>query len=264
MSKQIIKAGDVFTSSFTDKPKIKISEFFCDTLQGEGISAGLPSMFLRLSDCTLNCKWCDTTEVWRKGNYYSVGELMDLFINNKLLEKIIFDNHKLVITGGSPLLQQDIMKIFIYKLFINLNELAEFKELSYYNKNFIEIENECMIKPNDYFSIIPIQWNNSPKLSNSNMKKSIRYKPEIIKYMSELPNSTFKFVISNIEDWKEVEEDFLTPNLIKKEQIILMPCGQTQEELKHTRELTADIAINNSVKFSDRLHITLWDKKTGV
>ena len=43
-----------------------------------------------------------------------------------------------------------------------------------------------------------------------------------------------------------------------------MPEGQTQDELSKTRELTANMSILNEVRFSDRLHITIWNKKTGV
>jgi len=43
-----------------------------------------------------------------------------------------------------------------------------------------------------------------------------------------------------------------------------MPEGQTQEELSKTRELTADLAIKKGVRFTDRLHVTIWNKKTGV
>ena len=34
-------------------------------LQGEGPSAGRPSVFIRLSRCNLACQWCDTAYTWR-------------------------------------------------------------------------------------------------------------------------------------------------------------------------------------------------------
>jgi len=34
------------------------------TLQGEGISTGKPSIFVRLSGCNLQCIWCDTPYTW--------------------------------------------------------------------------------------------------------------------------------------------------------------------------------------------------------
>jgi organic radical activating enzyme len=96
------------------------------------------------------------------------------------------------------------------------------------------------------------------------MKEKARYKPDVIQFLAQRSNSWFKFVVSQESDWDEINEYYLKPRLIKKEQIILMPEGQNQQELKQTRELTADIAIREGVRFSDRLHITIWDKKTGV
>ena len=47
-------------------------------------------------------------------------------------------------------------------------------------------------------------------------------------------------------------------------QIVLMPEGQTRKELEKTREFTVNLAVRKNVRFSDRMHITLWDKKVGV
>ena len=102
---------------------LDISECFADTIQGENFT-GVPSIFLRMQYCTLNCVWCDTAEVWRKGNKYSVDEVVKLFKDNGVIERLYDKNHHLVLTGGSPVRQQE-----------GLNELIEKirdKDLSYH------------------------------------------------------------------------------------------------------------------------------------
>jgi 7-carboxy-7-deazaguanine synthase len=96
------------------------------------------------------------------------------------------------------------------------------------------------------------------------MIKKIRYKPEILKFLSSLKDSWFKFVVSKEEDWNEIEEDFIKPGLIKKEQIVLMPEGQTKEQIHQKYEWLVDLCCKKDVRFTDRLHITIWNKKTGV
>lgn len=249
------KAQDVIgiCQQITPEPlSINISEMFCDTIQGEGIWSGQPAMFMRMQGCTLDCVWCDTSEVWRKGNSYTFAELLYLFGKHNVVNKLKAGQH-LVLTGGSPLKQQDNLVKFI-QLFIQ----------TYGFKPYIEVENECVLKPTDDFVSLVDCWNNSPKLANSGMKQRARWKFDIIDYTANLKNSWFKFVVDGVEDWEEIVYSFFEPGLIHKDQVILMPQGQTQEELAKSREIAADMAVRHGVRFSDRLHITLWDKRTGV
>jgi 7-carboxy-7-deazaguanine synthase len=109
------------------------------------------------------------------------------------------------------------------------------------------------------------QWNCSPKLANSTQEREERHNTEAISvFKANSCSVDFKFVISTEEDWREVEEDFLKPGLIELNDIILMPEGETQEELSKTREKVALLAIEKGVRFSDRLHITIWNRKVGV
>lgn len=236
----------------TDEPKLHIAEFFCNTIQGEGINAGVPATFLRLQGCTLKCVWCDTLDVWPFGNEYTIHEVLDLLDEHGIIEKFRAGQH-LVLTGGSPLKQER-------SLIILLEEFYERFEFSPY----VEVENECTLMPSANFNFEVNCWNNSPKLSNSGMKENIRIKPDVLRYLASQSNSWFKFVIQNENDWEEIKRDFLDPGYINKDQIILMPEGMTQDELNQSREFVADMAVRENVRFTDRLHVTIWNKKTGV
>lgn len=248
----LIEQNPSFDKKVDGQDKLAIAELFCDTLQGEGVSTGVISTFLRLQGCTLKCVWCDTLEVWPNGNEYSYEEIFEMFEEADLIDKFKEGQH-LVLTGGSPLKQQESLTRFLLKFRARYGFIP-----------FLEIENEGVLKPNDFLKTQIDQWNNSPKLANSGMKFRARVKPEIIKELSELRNSWFKFVVDGEEDWEEILTDFIEPGLIRKDQIILMPEGQSQSELNETRGIAADMAIKYRVRFSDRMHVTIWNKKVGV
>ena len=252
MPNTLIQQKPTFDKRVSGEDKLIIAEMFADTIQGEGVNAGVLSTFIRVQGCTLKCVWCDTLDVWPHGNEYSFEEIFEMFESIDLITKFKNGQH-LILTGGSPVKQQSKLIAFI----------TAFK-LKYGFVPYIEIENEGVLMPDPQLAFFVSCWNNSPKLANSGMKEKARYKPDVIQFLAQRPNSWFKFVVSQESDWDEINEYYLKPRLIKKEQIILMPEGQNQQELKQTRELTADIAIREGVRFSDRLHITIWDKKTGV
>lgn len=251
--KQIIEANPTFDKPIPEHDDfIEIAEFFKDTIQGEGINIGYPATFLRVKHCLLNCYFCDTQSVWRFGNPYTFDELFELIEKHGLVERFKKGQH-LILTGGSPLKQQDKLIKFI-NLFIE----------KYGFKPYIEIENEVATLPKKEIIELVDCWNNSPKLKNSGNPDILRYRPGFLKFMSELPNNWFKFVISCNEDWEEIKSDYLDKDLIKRDQIILMPMGGSLEELESNRHTVVEIAIRENVRFTDRLHVTLWDILTGV
>lgn len=230
---------------------LNIAEFFCDTVQGENF-VGIPSTFLRLQHCTLDCTWCDTAEVWRHGNPYSTNEILKMLEDNGVVKRFKNGQH-IILTGGSPMLQQ----IALIDLLKRFQEKYDFKP-------FVEVENECTRMPHPEFVKLVNRWNNSPKLENSQMKKKVRYHPEILQFLSSLSDSWFKFVITSEADWTEIKQDFLDTGLIRKEQMVLMPEGQIREELQNHYDTVLDIAIRENIRMTDRMHVTIWNKKTGV
>ena len=249
----LIEQKPTFHKKIEGEDKLAISEMFVDTIQGEGINAGVPATFIRLQGCTLSCGWCDTLDVWPYGNEYSFNEVLDLLEPHK--EKYRGGRQHIVLTGGSPLKQQDRLIEFI-RAFVDRFKIYP----------VIECENEAVLLPKEELIRFVDTWNNSPKLANSGMKDKIRRKPEILQFMDNRinfpSNSWFKFVVRDEKDWEEIERDFLP--YIGKDRIILMPEGQTQDELNETRGIVAEIAIKYQVRFMDRLHVIIWNKKTGV
>ncbi|KKM25156.1 hypothetical protein LCGC14_1597870, partial [marine sediment metagenome] len=84
----------------------KVSEFF-HSIQGEGSTIGHPAWFLRLTACNLDCIWCDTTEVWKKGKRVLFERLpIEHGYNYDDFISTLKRGDHLIITGGEPLLQE--------------------------------------------------------------------------------------------------------------------------------------------------------------
>ena len=83
---------------------MKIAELFI-SIQGESSYAGKPCFFIRLAGCNLNCSYCDTEFAKSAGNgsEYSVDNLVAVADKSgvRLVE----------ITGGEPLLQEDVPEL---------------------------------------------------------------------------------------------------------------------------------------------------------
>ena len=43
-----------------------------------------------------------------------------------------------------------------------------------------------------------------------------------------------------------------------------MPAGGSQRELKETKKIVAEICKENYLKYTGRLQVEIWNKKTGV
>lgn len=231
---------------------LQVSEFFYDTVQGEGVNAGVPAVFLRFSKCVLNCRWCDTKETMETGYWLSPDELVNLFLNTGAATRLR-DGAHLILTGGSPLLWQSKIVKFL--------ELLE-KELLFLP--YIEVENECVIKPTPNFINYVSCWNNSPKLTNSGNIVRLSYQKPLLKFMSGLPNSWFKFVVRTRKDVEEIVVRYLEEGLMRRNQIILMPEGMRNADLVNIRKDVVEWAMLYGFRYSDRLQVLLWDDKKSV
>lgn len=111
---------------FKDAPSDSLfvtSMFF--TLQGEGPYAGHPAVFIRLAKCNLDCSFCDTffddgdwmtfqeinAKVYRTiCDYWNTRGLTvpEWVLPKDTISGMVYPNIVLVMTGGEPLLQENI------------------------------------------------------------------------------------------------------------------------------------------------------------
>lgn len=87
------------------KDQILISEIFGPTLQGEGVLAGCPTVFVRTGGCEYRCSFCDTmhaVDVQHKKNW---KPMMPGEIHHKVVKLTQGTPILVTISGGNPALQ---------------------------------------------------------------------------------------------------------------------------------------------------------------
>jgi organic radical activating enzyme len=247
-------------SKLNGKPEIFHS------IQGEGKSIGVPSVFVRTSLCNLHCIWCDTDYTWNwqgtrfehvndakagyqkfdKKNWIAecgVGEVADVVA--------AYNCPNIILTGGEPMLQQPLLVELMHALRDRL-PLARF-----------EVETNGTLKPTADFDAAIDQYNVSPKLENSNNPRKLREKPGVLRDLAHNPKSNFKFVIAEKTDLEEVL-NLIDTYGINAGKIWLMPEGTSPAALAKRRKWLVEVCKTHGFRYSDRLHVQIWGSKKGV
>lgn len=224
-----------------------INEMFY-SLQGEGVLAGIPSIFIRLPGCPLRCRWCDTKYAWQEneGTDYSVDDIL------KFAEP--FPTRHIVITGGEPMTHPDIRKLtdaFASQDTHLTIETAGIRYLSHLNCDLMSI---------------------SPKLRNSNPNDmtlspeydAVRFDPNQIQQLIEEYNYQLKFVVDTEKDLADIARCLNRLENADPNRVYLMPQAATREEYLRKSPLIADFCKKTGFAFAPRLHLMLWDSNRGT
>ena len=101
------------------KKPLHINEIY-KSIQGEGIKAGYPTIFVRTQGCSLRCVWCDTPYALKfrdkattdgEGSYKTVNQVIDEVVDYGPLYQDV------CLTGGDPLQQNhELIQHLIYGL----------------------------------------------------------------------------------------------------------------------------------------------------
>ena len=224
---------------------MKIAEIF-HSIQGEGILAGTPSVFVRTSGCNLRCVWCDTpyTSWAPEGEERTVGSIVD--------EVARFGASHVVITGGEPMIAPGI------------------EELTHRLPQHITIETAGTVDPHvrcDLMSISPKLANSTPHTRDegrwAQQHDRLRYQPEVLKRLIQLYPYQLKFVITDPADLAQVRA-IIEDTGASKTRVLLMPEGTDSNTLAERSRWLADICKRENFRLSPRLHIDLWGNRRGV
>ncbi len=202
---------------------LSINEIY-ETIQGEGLLVGTPSLFIRLQGCNLRCPWCDQPSAleFDRKNLVDVEEVVNRAKTSPF--------RHVVITGGEPFAQP------------NLHVLV---------RNLLEEDFSVQIETNgtlwneglrDFVDRVHITC--SPKA----VAKYFVH-PEILKHADEI-----KFVVDeNLRADVLMREDFIP--FLKRELIVLQPESNRQEMFKAALSIQRKLAQKGfSVRIISQIH----------
>ena len=207
-----------------------VNEIFY-SIQGESLSSGLPTIFIRLTGCPLRCQYCDTSYAFTEGK-------------KKTFEKIIqeiknYNCTNVTITGGEPLSQKNT------KDFINLLVSDS------YNVS-IETSNAVSIKNINDSAVIVLDIKTPD--SNESDKNII----ENYKFLKECDQ--IKFVICSKDDYQWAKNYINKYNLNSICQIIMSPSFGEMDI-----QVLAEFILKDNLpaRLQTQLHKLIWNDQRG-
>jgi len=227
---------------------MKIAELFY-SIQGEGLLAGIPSVFIRTSGCNLRCAWCDTPYT----SWAPEGEELSL---NRILDYV--EEHStgyVVITGGEPMIMTGITG-----LTQSLHAMDQ--HITVETAGTVYAPVEC-----DLMSI-------SPKLSNSTPRDreggrwaprhdQLRIQPGVLLRLAAEYEYQLKFVVASPEDLAEIQALARMVGA-PPDRVLLMPEGVDAATLRERAVWLTEICKQEGFRYCPRLHIELYGHRRGV
>jgi organic radical activating enzyme len=267
------------------------SDFY--SVQGEGITTGIPAYFIRLGLCNLQCgmsakflaqlkkdkaladgeifkgdlelegkaTWtCDSTSQWAwRGEDKPFQYLIDQWKEQGIYDDIKNRLIHIIWTGGEPTMRKHQEAIVNFHKYWKSIDSSVDLTTAYY-----EIETNGTIYIEDELFKLLDQINCSPKLENSGQARNKRIVPDAIKRIMEHRNYQFKFVISTEDDIKEIFRDFVEPFNIPLKQVVCMPGLDSQSDFHERTQFCLEMAKKYKFRGLTRLHISAWDKTLNV
>jgi 7-carboxy-7-deazaguanine synthase len=226
---------------------MKVAEMF-RSIQGEGVLAGVPSLFVRTSGCNLRCWWCDTpyTSWDPEGEERGLEEIAAWVRENA--------TGHVVVTGGEPMIAPEVVA-----LTGRLRALGQ--HITIETAGTVLAPVEC-----DLMSISPKLAHSTPYERDGGRWAArhdrLRIQPGVLSALMRYPYQ-LKFVVMSPEDMPEI----LT--LVKslkadRSRVVLMPEGTDVVALRDRGRWLAELCVREGFRFSPRLHIELWGNRRGV
>jgi 7-carboxy-7-deazaguanine synthase len=228
---------------------VRISEVF-PTIQGEGLLAGVPSLFVRVSGCNLRCVWCDTPYTsWEpEGEEWGVSRILGWVKGYPVYRHV-------VLTGGEPMLFPEIRDLSSGLRDLGLHVTIE-------TAGTVWQDVVC-----DLMSISPKLRNSTPWERDGGVwarrHEDRRIQADVLQRLVRDFSYQLKFVVQSPEDMGEIE-DIVMLARADRERVLLMPEGTDAATLAERSVWLVEECKRRGYRFCPRLHVLLYGNRRGV
>jgi 7-carboxy-7-deazaguanine synthase len=210
--------------------RLKLTEIFY-SLQGEADTAGIPTVFIRLTGCPLRCQYCDTAYAFHGGEWWQLGAILE-----RVREQ---GTQHVCVTGGEPLAQQQCLAL-----------LSALAEVGY--RVSLETSGAMMIDAVDarVIRVVDVKTPGSREEHRNRYDQLALLRPE----------EQVKFVICDRADYEWSRDKLASLQLAQRCSVLFSP---SHEQLPARRLADWILAERLPVRFQIQLHKYLWGNGPG-
>jgi 7-carboxy-7-deazaguanine synthase len=221
----------VITLVATMQETLRITEIFY-SLQGETRTAGLPTVFVRLTGCPLRCQYCDTAYAFSGGEIVTLDSILD--------QVAAYRPRYVCVTGGEPLAQPNCIAL--------LTRLCDAGfEVSLETSGALDVS---AVDPR-VSKVLDLKTPGSAEVQRN------RY--ENVQWLTR--NDQVKFVICSREDYDWAVSKLIEYDLVSRAGEVLFSPSHKQVD---ARALADWIVTDNlPVRLQLQLHKILWNDGPG-
>lgn len=229
---------------------MKVTEIFA-SIDGEGITSGIPAIFVRLYGCNLACKWCDSTYAW-KTEYDKAKEMSVDDIYKEVCElNYQYGITHVTITGGEPLIWDDSIaltkRLAKSGFYINIETNGAIDLLNIKNSRLFSFDDQII-------------YTMDVKCPSSGMSDKM-----VLNNLAVLDHEdVVKFVVGSDEDIDFMEQ-VIEYNQPIKANIFVSPVFGSIDLSHIVDRMLEDNLASYDVRFQLQAHKIIWDpNKRGV